>query len=819
MIRIPELLAPAGGITQLKAAVENGADSIYIGGAAFNARINAENFTEEDLKQGIEYAHIRGAKVYITMNTLVSDREMGEALEYAYQVYREGADAIIVQDLGFAKLLKNNIPKMPLYLSTQSTIYNTAGVLAAEKLGFKRVVLSRELNLREIKAITDSTNTEIEVFVHGSLCISYSGQCQLSNINGGRSGNRGQCAQPCRLPYSIIKTEGSSDREASRSSYLLSPKDLCTIDYIDGLIEAGVTSLKIEGRMKSPEYVAVVTGMYRKYLDMFGEKNHIYNGSQITEDDRRDLAQVFNRGGFTSGYLNGKPGKEILSGDIPKHQGVLIGKVISSEPARRFIDIELTHNLSLGDGVEIRNKDLPGNVVTYMKNKGAKCVSGEKGDILTIGDIDGIVRPGDEVYKITDKELMKKAQNTYLYKPTRKVAIDIIFNVTQDSPPMLSAKDDDGNSVQATSATNPETAINRPLTKEIAIEQLQKTGGTPFEVRNSEFNIEEGLSVPVSEINRLRREILEKIEILRANENRDREEPKSQKNGSSYSTSTESLNRKSDLKIEISGLANNNNLINKNLYFFELSGANEGDIVNKVFEENLFKANSIYLPYQCFLKARYANVISKYIKEGIKLIPVLPAITKGFHDENIKKNFDLMVKAATSGLCIGNIGWADEFMKAGVSLIGDYGLNVYNSESFDHLKEMGFIGSVIGYDASLEQASKMDFHGLEPEWTIFGRIPAMISEYCAVEGANQYPNEKVGKEGCSNCSMGTYSLEDRKGDLYPVIAHRNSCRMTILSHIKKQGANEIPILKKAGMNNFRINIYDESKEEIDQLIK
>ncbi len=819
MIKIPELLAPAGGITQLKAAVENGANAVYIGGMAFNARINAENFTEEDIKYGIEYAHVRGANVYVAMNTLISDREIDDALEYAYQIYREGADALIVQDLGFAKLLKDQIPHMPLHLSTQSTIYNSEGVLAATKLGFKRVVLARELSLMEIKAITDNTKAEIEVFVHGSLCISYSGQCQLSNINGGRSGNRGQCAQPCRLPYSIIKTEGTTDTEVSKSSYLLSPKDLCTIDNLEGLIEAGVTSLKIEGRMKSAEYVAVVTGTYRKYLDMYADKNRIYNGSIITDDDRRDLAQVFNRGGFTSGYLLGKPGKEILSGDIPKHQGVLIGKVISSEPARRFIDIELSHNLSLGDGVEIRNKDLPGNVVTYMKNKGVKCVSGEKGDILTIGDIDGIVRPGDEVYKITDKELMKRAQNTYLHKPSRKVPIDISFTVTSNNPAILSAKDDDGNAVQSESASKPEAAINRPLTKEIAIEQLQKTGGTPFDVRNSEFNIEEGLSVPVSEINRLRREVLEKMEGLRANKNKNREEPKSLYSRLSTSKLSESHNLNADLRIAASGLANKSNLINRNLYFYELGASKEGNIVNSAFEENLLKANSIYLPYQCFLELHYAEVISKYLNEGIKLIPVLPSITKGFHDENIQKNFDSIVKASTSGLCIGNIGWIDKFMNAGVSLIGDYGLNIYNSESFDKLKDMGFIGSVIAYDASLEQAGKMDFHGLEPEWTIFGRIPAMISEYCAIEGIEQDTNTKGEKIGCSNCSTSKFSLEDRKGDLYPVIPYINSCRMTILSHNKKQGTNEIPILRKHGMNNFRINIYDETKEEIEQLIK
>jgi putative protease len=844
MIKLPELLAPAGGLAQLKAAVENGADAVYVGGLAFNARINAENFDEEDLKRGIEYAHIRGANVYIAMNTLVSDREMDEALEYAAKVYVEGADAIIVQDIGFAKQLQNYIPQMPLHFSTQGTIYNIEGVRAAAALGFKRVVLARELSLIDIKKITENSNTEIEVFVHGSLCISYSGQCQLSNLNGGRSGNRGLCAQPCRLPYKIIKTgtEGKESIEITRSPYILSPKDLCTIENIGDLVSAGVASLKIEGRMKSPEYVAVVTGLYRKYLDMYEEKNLIYNGRVVSENDKKDLAQVFNRGGFTTGYLLKKPGKDILSGEIPKHQGVLIGKVVSSQPDREYINIELSDTLSLGDGIEIRNIDLPGNVVTYMKNKSEKTVIGNIGDTLTVGYIQGAVKPGDEVYKITDKELMKRAQNTYLYKPARKALVDIEFTVKANEFTRLIIRDRDGNITQAASALPPETAINRSLTKEIALEQLNKTGGTPFAVAESKIIIEEGLSVSAAEINKLRREALEKLENIRANKNRQREKPeleqcnsqaKTSSNGGIYETR---LSKNSEVEsVIINAAIQKKNTINKNLYFYEIGKNSKGDIVNPAFMENIFGADKIYLPYQCFIKEKYEDILSEYTKKGVELVPVIPSITKGYHDEFISENLNTIVDSASSKiLCLGNLGWAQNFRDAGLSLFGDYGLNIYNSNSFGLIGDLGFVGGIIGLDASLEQACKMNFHGLVPEWTIFGRTPVMLSEYCALDSVSEKDKNNDDKNNtnnavkdkdqnknstkCNVCLNETYELEDRKDARYPLIPDKTSCKMTLLSHTKKQGTRDVSILKIAGIRDFRFNIYDENVDEIGTLL-
>ncbi len=318
MKRLPELLAPVGGMQQLIAAVENGADAVYLGGKLFNARQNAANFDDEELKEALEYAHVRGVNVYITLNTLINDAEMQDALDYANVVYAAGADALIVQDLGFAELVKKHLPDLPLHFSTQGTFYNLEGVKMAEKLGASRVILARELSLLEIEEITKAANIETEVFAHGALCQSYSGQCYLSSMIGGRSGNRGTCAQPCRLPYSITAGKNSGDKTESAKGYFLSPKHFCTLEYLDKLIESGVNCLKIEGRMKSPEYVAIVTGIYRKYMDLYAENQ---SRPAIEECDMKNLKQIYYRGCVETGYLVSAPGRYMITRDRAKHWG------------------------------------------------------------------------------------------------------------------------------------------------------------------------------------------------------------------------------------------------------------------------------------------------------------------------------------------------------------------------------------------------------------------------------------------------------------------------------------------------------------------
>lgn len=305
-----ELLAPCGDWEAFMAAVENGADAVYVGGKLFNARQYASNFDEEKIKEVIHYAHVRDVNVYQTMNILISDSEMREALKALERSYLAGIDGVIVQDIGLASLIRKLYPDLALHASTQMTVYNLQGVKLLEELGFKRVVLARELSLEEIQYITENTSLEVEVFVHGALCVCYSGQCLMSSIIGGRSGNRGKCAQPCRLPYQLLEVgEGSGlpQRKANRG-YFMSPKDLCSVDILDKIIKSGVKSLKIEGRMKSAEYVATVVRIYRKYLDRLFESTDSRNEG-IVEKDMKDLLQIFNRGGLLkriSGRKNGK---------------------------------------------------------------------------------------------------------------------------------------------------------------------------------------------------------------------------------------------------------------------------------------------------------------------------------------------------------------------------------------------------------------------------------------------------------------------------------------------------------------------------------
>ena len=290
-----ELLSPVGDWNCLLAAVQNGADSVYFGSTLFNARASANNFDIPTLKKAIEYCKLRNVKTFLTLNILIKNAEFNDAIILAKKAYEFGIDAIIVQDLGLARFLIKNFPDLPIHASTQMSIHNLEGVLKLQNLGFKRVVLARELPINEIQYICKNTNIEIETFIYGALCISYSGQCLFSSIIGGRSGNRGKCAGPCRLPYELLLHNDNSNKDTLLDKgYLLSPKDLCSLNYLPQLIEAGVKCFKIEGRLKSPEYVAVVTKIYRKYIDkILNKENYV-----VEDSDMQQLLQMFNRGRF-----------------------------------------------------------------------------------------------------------------------------------------------------------------------------------------------------------------------------------------------------------------------------------------------------------------------------------------------------------------------------------------------------------------------------------------------------------------------------------------------------------------------------------------
>ena len=487
-----ELLAPVGSMDSLYAAVQNGANAVYLGGKLFNARHNATNFDSEELKEATQYAHLNDVKVYVTVNILIDDKEMEDTLDYMRFLYEIDVDAIIVQDIGLASLVRELFPKLPIHGSTQMTINNVYGAKHLEKMGFTRVVLARETPLREIQNIKANTNIELESFVHGALCVSYSGQCLMSSMIGGRSGNRGRCAQPCRMQYSIVDKEGSLVHDWDKR-YVLSPRDLNTMEYLDEIIDSGITSLKIEGRMKRPEYVATIVGNYRKVLDQGLET--------ITEQDKNDITQIFNRE-FTKGIILDDFGKSFISFDRPDNRGVVLGYV--SRVDKYKVYIMLQEDIEKGDGIELSIKN--------GGYKGIKVpVDGKKGTILTL-EKPGYIEKDSLVYKTSSQTLLNKAKSSYEdHKKTYPLDMKVDIRIGGKPTIELNYKN---HRVHLSLDTAVEKGQKISLDKEKVTEQLSKLGDTNYYLSNLEINLEDGSFLPMSVLNKLRREAIEELNNL-----------------------------------------------------------------------------------------------------------------------------------------------------------------------------------------------------------------------------------------------------------------------------------------------------------------
>ncbi|MDO4481496.1 MAG: U32 family peptidase [Bacillota bacterium] len=507
----PELLAPAGSFEHFKAAVENGADAVYFGGKMFNARQYADNFTDEEIKKAVKYAHSKGVKVYMTMNTLVGQTELEQAVRQAGEGAAEGIDAFIVQDMGLAGLLKEEFPHIPLHLSTQGTVYDSDGVKYAESLGFKRVVLAREMSLEDIKKCAEETEAELEIFVHGALCMCLSGQCAMSCLIGERSGNRGSCAQPCRKRYSLETVEGERIGEPG---FLLSPRDISYLDELDGIIKSGVSSLKIEGRLKSPEYTALTVKTFRRYLDEAFESGE---KPMVLKEDIEKLEQVFNRGGLSKGYLYGKQNAGILSGESPKHRGLFLGTVRNTRPSsvnsgKSVLEIDLKRELAVGDGIEIIGKGMPGGIVTYIRSSGGNVKSAGAGEKVWAGDIQGRIKKGDMIYKVSDRSLMKDIRQTYEKADTGREPVKGFFFAHKGGTIAFEAEDTRGRRARAEGSIILEKAVKAPTDREAVLKQLSGMGNTPYILAECSFDMDEDLMIPMSEVKKVRRKALESLE-------------------------------------------------------------------------------------------------------------------------------------------------------------------------------------------------------------------------------------------------------------------------------------------------------------------
>lgn len=677
----PELLSPVGGKAHLIAAVNNGADAVYMGGMAFNARIFADNFSDEELPDAINYAHSHGVKVYMTINTLIADHELARAFDYCNYIYGLGVDGVIVQDMGLARLLHLYLPDLPLHLSTQGTLYNKGGALAAAKAGFCRVVPARELSLEEIKDLTAYCSTldpqvDVEVFVHGALCMCYSGQCQMSRVLGGgsgRTGNRGTCAQPCRQAYR------GDDGEVY---YALSPKDLCLIEHIPELVMSGAASFKIEGRMKTPEYVAVVTRIYRKYIDLF-EKLVLEHGPEkaaelykVAEGDMLELRQIFNRGDFTEGYLYGNPGENLLSGVSPKNQGLHIGRVIAvidsegkvsekDEKAaargalrrgRELVCIELAPSagkqgisLDSGDGIEFISEDSDylvsspaGGVVTYVKDIGHGCV--------LAGDFERGAFTGDTVRKVTDKKLLEEALDV----PEKKLPVTMAFTARAGQYPSLVMTDVKmGTSVEISADHLVEYAHKAATDRERIESSLNRLGDTVYTagLTGIDVQIDEGIMMPLSVVNRMRREASDELMKQRREAVTAKRRP--------------ALSREEIMEIR------------------DREQLGKRAMTSDEWQHAVNKSGIRPVALEKFMASEEAR-----LRPGS--VPYIINVSKGRLDSYIEENFDEIAEACReSGILCGNAGWIERFRDAGVKVYGDYGLNVYNCQAKLAYEEMG----------------------------------------------------------------------------------------------------------------------------------
>ena len=487
-----ELLAPAGNMDMLVAAIQAGCDAVYLGGKSFGARAFSQNFTGEEIVNAINYAHLYGVKVYITVNTLIYENEVDSFLEYIEFIHKNNVDAVLIQDLGMFDLVRKTFPNLELHASTQMHIHNLDGVKLMEKLGMRRVVLARETSIDNIKLIKENSDVEVEVFVHGALCISYSGQCLMSSLIGGRSGNRGACVGSCRLKYDVIN---ENNRKVNKEDYPLSTRDLNSLEHVGELIDAGVSSLKIEGRMKSKEYVYKVVSLYRKAIDSYYSNGKIV----IDKTDMLELKKIFNRE-YTKGFLNNAINEEIINGYRPNHMGVEVGRIIKYNNG--IAQIKLSDKVTIGSGLRVigKNSDVGIHVNDFYINK--KLVKeGNAGDIISI-KINDTVSVNDKVVITLDSELNKRIDNL-IDDNLRKVLITGKFVAKLDEVMKL-VLDDGINKIEVRgSVVN--KAINNPTGKKEIKNKLNKLGDTIYEFSKLEIDADDNIFIPLKEINNLRR--------------------------------------------------------------------------------------------------------------------------------------------------------------------------------------------------------------------------------------------------------------------------------------------------------------------------
>lgn len=775
-----EILAPAGSMECLKAAIAAGADAVYTGGALFGARAYAHNLTEEELLEAIDYVHLHGRRLYLTVNTLIKDREMEKQMyDYLLPYYRQGLDAVIVQDIGLFRFIRKHFPDLPIHASTQMTLTGVDGAKFLEKEGAQRIVTSRELSMAEVKKIADETELEIESFVHGALCYCYSGQCLFSSFIGGRSGNRGQCAQPCRLLYRTP--------EAKRPQYLLSLKDICTLELIPEMIESGIYSFKIEGRMKKPEYAAAVAFQYRKYADLYlkyyeecpaGEDPAAYamKKYRVREEDRQMLLDLYNRGGFHTGYYHTQNGREMISLNRPNHAGVPAVKVLAKK-GRNVTAKALT--------------DLyPQDIIELPMRKGR-----EKADNYTCKDA---VRKGMNVQipvfadtPFKRDEIWMRTRNSTLIDTLReefvngkiKERICGTFRLYPQETATLTVKCRDAEITVA--GEKAQEALSQPMSRERIEKQLRKTGNTEFEFSFLKVEIGEKVFLPMQSLNELRREALETLEKVICEK---------------YRRSGEVKDPEEDT-IELS--------MEEEVLSGWTASVRTAEQMEVILEEEAI--GRIYVDCTMFPriweKDSYVEWITKVHAAGKEIYLVMPYIFRERTRKQYEAAYNRIFGAGWDGILIANYESFAFLKEHGYTgrIMTDYNLYEFNQESRKFWKEKG----VFEFTAPVELTERelQDLRVKDGEVIVYGYLPMMISAGCIQKTTR----------GCLKKS-GQTTITDRYRNPFVVKNECDYCYNILYNYVPLYLGDRMEEVYQIGPGRIRLMFTTERQQEVRQIL-
>ena len=761
---IMELLAPAGTMENFMAALESGADAIYLGGKVFNARAHAANFGIDELREAVRLAHILDVSVYVTVNILIGDTELKDLEQYIKDLDSIGVDAIIVQDLAVAEIAKRVAPNIHLHGSTQMTAATLDAVRFYESLGFTRVVLARELSLKEIQHICKHCKAEIEVFVHGALCVCYSGQCLMSSFIGGRSGNRGACAQPCRLPYELLDSKGESVLP-KHEAYLLSPKDLNYSEHMNELVAAGVTSFKVEGRMKKVSYVRQVIGTYREILD----------DASIHENQRKALASGFNRG-FSTAYLEDTVGRQMMTVVAPNHQGKPIGE---SYTKKGEVYLSLTEPIEQGSLVKILQSN--GSVTYYTVDDEWTCVS----DTLYKG------RPAEglAVGQLYLASTPKNTKSRGLQEFTRKYDMSVYLSVGSNGETNyteLTAILDSGLSVTVTNEYVPAIANKVPTSLEKVTEQLGRLGNTLF--RLSYVDIPDGPYMwPASVLNALRRDAVTALETALITHHVESWQALQVTGDIDY-----------DFKAQHELSYDTCPMISARVDEIEgVKAAISGGAQKIVFGGDRLSRT----PYALSI---YDEVARLCAQSDVICTFATPRVVKDDEVEAYKHTLEAIVQAHPDSISIHvpqALLWLRELGYTG-AIEADTGLNIFNTPTLHFWEQLHISCVNPSQELTLKQITELAKHSHVPiETMIHGYTEMMISEYCAIASF-------VGTGSKVNCPMPcvkeSYSLKDRKGEIFPIRTDPY-CRMHIMNSYEMDMRAYVPMLLQKGISILRVD--------------